>query len=95
VLGECGRAPLYVEYVTKCVKYWLNVLIMDDTRYPKIVYKMLLNHDSVGRTNWASKVKNILFKYGFGDIWFGQGVGDRRSFLYIFKQRIVDCATQE
>ena len=24
VLGECGRTPLYVEYITKCIKYWLK-----------------------------------------------------------------------
>ena len=34
-LGECGRLPLCIIYHTKCIKYWCNLLIMPNNRYPK------------------------------------------------------------
>ena len=30
-LGECGRYPLYVDYFTRCIKYWLRLTRMVDT----------------------------------------------------------------
>ena len=33
VLGELGRLPLYVTYMKKCIKYWLQLLEMSPYRY--------------------------------------------------------------
>ena len=49
VLGECGRHPLYIFYMTRCIKYWLKVLQMENTRYPNACYKMLKRLDDLGR----------------------------------------------
>ena len=43
VMGDCGRLQLYVQYVSKCIKYWLKIIPMNDNRYPKPVYKLLFN----------------------------------------------------
>ena len=43
-LGECGRLPLCVTYITNCIKYWCRLLRMEDHRCPKNCYKMLLSH---------------------------------------------------
>ena len=48
-LGECGRMPLCVSYMTKCIKYWLKLLHMDRQRYPKQSYILLKRLDSAGR----------------------------------------------
>ncbi len=66
VLGECGRLPLYVDYVSRFIKYWCRILQMSSNRYPKQTYIMLYDLDSVGRHTWASEVRIILCKYGFG-----------------------------
>ena len=58
---------------------------------------MLLHVDSldnIGRITWTSEVKNLLFLYGFGYVWIAHEVGDTEHFLHIFKQRLIDCHTQ-
>ena len=93
-LAECGRKPLYVHYMTKCIKYWLKLLSMEPGRYPKECYKMLLNFDSVGRKTWATDIKYILYSNGFGDAWQNQGVWNDKLFIKLFEQRITDIAHQ-
>lgn len=56
---------------------------------------MLYNLDAIERTNWCTHAKCMLFRYGFGCVWFEQGVGDIKTFLSEFKQRLVDCAAQD
>ncbi len=51
--------------------------------------------DEVVRTTWATKVKNLLFKFGFGNVWLSHEVGDVSAFLMVFKQRIIHCMNQE
>ena len=38
--------------------------------------------------NWASKVKNTLSNLGFYHVWASQGVGNVKTFLTIFKERL-------
>ena len=40
--------------------------------------------------NWVSKVKFLLSSLGFYDVWVNQGVGNKRAFLNVFKQRLSD-----
>ena len=93
-LGECGRLPLCIIYYTKCIKYWCKLLQMPDYRYPKNCYKMLLAQDNAGRTNWVSNVKSMLFRYGFGFVWVAQGVGNVNNFAHCFKNRLIECSSQ-
>ena len=94
VLHLCGRRPLYIHYIARCIKYWLRLTQMDTARYPKACYNMLLNLDSLGRKTWISDVKYILYSYGFGNVWLNQGCGNTELFVTLFKQRIFDNATQ-
>ena len=68
-LGECGRLPLCITYIPNCIKYWISIIRMDNTRYPKQYYYMLYQLDESGRNTWASKIKDLLFNYGFGYVW--------------------------
>ena len=45
VYGELGRYPLFVNSTLRCLKYWLRVLKMDDSRIPKQTYKMMILMD--------------------------------------------------
>ena len=67
---------------------------MPENRYPRNCYLMLKQHDSLGRNNWASAIKNLLYSYGFGFVWLNQTVGDIWSVLHHFKQRLIDCKLQ-
>lgn len=55
---------------------------------------MLFDHDAAGRTNWASRVKSMLYAYGFGYAWISQDVGNDQLFLSLFFQRLKDVSYQ-
>jgi len=94
-VGDCGRYPLSVLANIRCIKYWLKIQAMPDGRYVKSCYKMLKNLDENSRRTWATCIKELLMKYGFGLVWMEQGVGDVNSFLASFKQRAIDMYKQE
>ena len=93
-LSECGRYPLSVIYMSRCIKYWVRILQMPDHRYPKQCYIMLRSLSDAGKITWATQVKNLLYKYGFGYVWEANTVGDMNVFIKMFKQRLIDCCQQ-
>ena len=54
---------------------------------------MLLQLEEVGKTTSCSRIEDLLFTYGFGNVWSFHGVGDDEKFLKIFTIRIKDCFT--
>ena len=93
--GECGRYPLYVDYYCRCIRYWIKLTRMSPVRFLNKCYKMLKNLDENGRNTWASKVRELLFRNGFGYVWIVEDVGDQALFMKTFKQRLVDCCKQD
>ena len=94
VLGESGRLPLAVYYMTNCIKYWIKLIKMPDARCPKACYNMLKTYDDQGKVTWATHIRVLLAKYGFRYVWMSQEIGDDVLFIEIFKRRLVDCYTQ-
>ena len=93
VLGECGRLPLCTTYYINCIRYWCKLLTMPSHRYPKQCYYMLKSLDDAGRNCWATKIRALLYKYGFGFIWISQDVGDVNAFIRMFKHRVINYST--
>jgi hypothetical protein len=50
---------------------------------------------NLGKENWASHVKTILFSVGFPEAWYNQGVGNVNMFLSQFSQRVRDISIQD
>ena len=73
--GEYGSYPLYVDYYCRCIRYWIKLTRMSSVRFPNKCYKMLKNLDENGRNTWASKVRELLFRNGFGYVWIVEDVG--------------------
>ena len=93
-LGECGRLPLAVNYMTQAIKYWLKLLYMPNHRYPRQCYLMLKSLTDTGKITWATHIKSLLFEFGFGYAWLANEVGNCSHFLNLFKQRIKDISIQ-
>ena len=93
VLGDCGRLPLCTTYYINCIRYWCNLLTMPSQRYPKQCYIMLKALDDAGRECWASKIRKLLYQYGFSFIWISQDVGDVSTFVKMFKHRVENFCT--
>ena len=94
VLGECGRDGMYVKCLVKCVKYWLKLITVPRDSLLGSSYAFLYNQCLLGKTNWASKIRDILQRYGFGWIWENQNVLDSGVFIKLFTARVKDCELQ-
>ena len=88
VYGDTGRYELRINYVLRCVKYWLRLLNMGNNRYTCKVYKMMLNDSKC--CNWASKIKELLFYFNLNDVWEAQSVDDLQLFIRTLKQSMVE-----
>ena len=88
VYGDTGGYELRINYVLRCVKYWLRLLNMDKDRYACKVYKMML-HASNG-CNWASKIKELLLHFNFNNVWEAQSANDPTLFIRTLKQRMTE-----
>ena len=83
-----------IQCKVRLVKFWFKLLKMDNNRLPKAAYNVLFQLDNLGRDNWVTSVKNMLFMYGFGLVWYNQGVGNENTFLDEFVQRLTYCYIQ-
>ena len=55
---------------------------------------MQYNQCLAGKTNWASRIKNMLYKFGFGWIWEQQSIPETLNFVKEFKERLQDNEIQ-
>ena len=94
VYGELGRFPLFIASYVRCVKYWFRLLQMEHTRLPYQAYRMLISLDENGENCWVTGIREVLCKTGFHCVWLRQGVGDVKSFLCVFKRRLLDMFTR-
>ena len=81
--------------MTRCLSYWIKLLRMENYRYPKQSYLMLKRLDESGKTTWASHIKSMLFRFGFGYIWISQDVGNSKLLTHLFTEGLKDCYFQE
>ena len=95
LLGECGQHNLFIYCYMRCIKYWVKLVKLNTTCLLKSSYDMLYRQCNAGRDNWASNIKNILYRFGDGHIWEMQYIGDESKFLSEFKRRLLDCNMQE
>ena len=95
VYGDTGRYPIVIHSTIRCIKYWLKLLAMPDSRLPRKVYSMLYKLDEGGKVNWVSKIRMFLFQHGFGYVWVNQSVGDCNAFISVLRERMIDCRWQK
>ena len=95
VLLECGRRSLSIDYNISVIKYWTKLIHMSEDRYPRKCYEQMIRHADIGRKNWVSKLKNVLYIFGFGNVWQEQQhLSDIKLFLYDMKCRLQDTDLQ-
>ena len=95
VYGDLGRFPVSINSGIRAIRYWLKLNRMENNRLPKQAYEMLLRSHIAGNRNWASMIRNCLFRLGFGFVWMNGGVSEENRFVQHLKQRMRDCFIQE
>jgi hypothetical protein len=93
VYGELARYPLYIGRYVKIIKYWFRLLETDNIIL-KEVYNLCLSDCNNGKSNWLTKVKNLLYQYGFNYVWDDPTIVNSKSFIPLFKQRLIDTFIQ-
>lgn len=94
VLGECGREHIYIKCFVKSIKYWLKLLSSPSNSLLYSCYSFLYNQCLLGKSNWASEIRDLLCRHGFGWAWENQSVPDDNIFLKLFSKRVKDCELQ-
>ena len=94
VLGECRRERIFVACIIKSVKFWLKIISLPVESLLGSCYALNYRQCQLGKTNWASKIRDILNGYGFGWIWENQSVPDSVACVSIFSERVKDCEFQ-
>ena len=94
VYGRVGRFPIQINACVRCIKCWLKLMRIEEHRLPLRAYKMLLNLDQRGKTNWVTNVRKVLCANGFSYVWDNQGVGRLNEFIREFRQRLIDIRWQ-
>ena len=61
----------------------------------KLTIIMLLNPQRQNYATWTWKVRNVLYKSGFGVVLEMQGVGNVNLFIKEFKLRLIECFKQD
>ena len=51
---------------------------------------MLRQLDEGGRNTWATNIKRLLYRYGFGIAWITQDIGNVNVFIAMFKDRLTE-----
>ena len=95
IYGETNRFPISINSVVRCMRYWIKLTQMDDSRLPRKAYNMLYDLDVKGKINWATKIKVKLCELGLGYVWINQGVADIAWFLRDLRCRLVDSRWQD
>ena len=84
-----------MEYNLSVIKYWAKIIHMPDERYPRKCYQQLKAHAEMGRTNWVSHTRDLLFTIGFGNVWNSQQhLSNINIFLFDVKKRLIDIDLQ-
>ena len=74
VYCELGRFPMYIERYCRMLRYWFKLLCTDNCIL-KCFYEDMFESSVVkpnDKLNWACRVRDILFQYGFHNIWISQ-----------------------
>ena len=93
--GDTARYPLYINAYVRTVRYWLKITRICETRLPYKAYLMLLHLDEQGKTNWVTKVRLTLFRFGFGYVWQNKRVQAINMFMRCFRQRLTNNRWQD
>ena len=71
----------------RCEKYWFRLLRQPHNFYSKQAYIMLVGFHEKGNTGWASRIRLLLCRAGFGRVWLYE-CGNESVFLKMLQGRL-------
>ena len=83
---DTARYPLYINTYVHAVRYWLKITNVYHTK-PLL---MLLHLNEQGKSNWVTKIRATLFRFGLGYVWQGS-----QFVKSCFRHRLTDNRWQD
>ena len=93
VYNELGRYPLVIERYIRIVKYWFSLLHKCKRNCILNAVYMSMETDVQGDDRnilWLTKLKNLLERNGFADVWRYPFSVDQKIFIPLFRRRLID-----
>ena len=94
VYGETGRYSINIDVTLSYIKYWLKVMKLPISRFPRqvlaLLYRTLDQIDAKSKQNWLTKVRDCLKDNGFSDVWEAGEVYNEDAFLRILKNKLIE-----
>ena len=90
---ELGRYPLSIVRQVRIVKYWFKLISDSNSNcILKSVYQCMVSQTENNNNQllWSTKVKQLLQRNGFGEVWLFPDSVNVRVFLNILKTRLID-----
>ena len=84
VYGESGRYPLVARSQIHSITYWPRLLKLNQDRLPYLEYRNSHSLAERSKSSRAGRVRELLLRYGFGEVWYKRGVGNENQFLGVF-----------
>ena len=94
IYAELNRYPLFIDSQLRTIRYWFKLLNLEETRIPKQAYQKV-RREIGNKHSWGYKLKNMLDKGGYSNVWLDQRVENINSFFKGFKQRLIDMYWQD
>ena len=90
VYCELGIFPMVINRYCRMIRYWFKLLTSENcilyNCYQDMYEKCCLRYTD--KFNWACNIRDILYLYGFHDVWLNQGVNNVNVFLCQFRERV-------
>ena len=89
VYADLGRYPLYITRYLQIIKYWFKVINTNNVLLKK-VYDFAKQDCLKGLNSGVSSVCRLLKEIRFSNVWKNPFSVNIKSFIPIFRQRILD-----
>ena len=86
---ETGRFPLSVNAILRTVKYWLRILRMSESRFPRKANEMIKIREGLV-PSWYTKLKSILSEHGFEHVCTSETVAKETRLLMSLRERLIN-----
>jgi len=79
--GELGWMPMKARRDSRQLKYWGNILKMDDSRLVKQIYRQCKTRTSSIKGSFCYSVKKLLESLGLGHLWTSEQIGELKDWV--------------
>lgn len=96
IYGELGRKSLDTFIEKRMINFWIRILDSNSNKLSSTMYQLMKNmyDKDVFKSNWLTKIKSILDKCGFSNLWSENMLVNHKWMKHSIELRIDDMYKQ-